>query len=68
MVNFIRKTTAWRLQKEVVMAKSCAVPMHEIESQLQKDYDSSIVIFNDMEAKLEKINSALILRCQKKVS
>ncbi len=78
MVDFIRKTTEWILEKEEAMAKSCAVPMSEIESQLQrvhaqkaklqKDYDDSMAMFNDIEAKLEKIKSIETLRCQKKES
>lgn len=78
MKDFVKKVTDWILEKEEAMAKSCAVPMREIESQLervrsqkaklQKDYDDSMAVFNEIEAKLEKIKSIETLRCQKKES
>jgi hypothetical protein len=76
--EFVKKITDWILEKEEAMAKSCAVPMGEIESQLQrvreqkaklqKDYEESMAVFNDIEAKLEKIKAVETLRCQKKES
>jgi 5-methylcytosine-specific restriction endonuclease McrBC GTP-binding regulatory subunit McrB len=73
---FVKKITDWILEKEEAMAKSCAVPMSEIESQLQrvreqkaklqKDYEESMAVFDDIEAKLEKIKAVETLRCQKK--
>lgn len=78
MKDFVKKMTDWILEKEEAMAKSCAVPMREIESQLervrsqkaklQKDYDESMAIFNDIEAKLDKIKATETLRCQHKES
>lgn len=78
MKDFLKKATEWILEKEEQMAKSCSVPMSEIEAQLakvhaqkaklQKDYDESMVVFNEIEAKLEKIKNIETLRCQKKES
>ncbi len=75
MTDFIKKVTEWLLDKEEQAAKSCAVPMAEIDAQLQKvraqkaklqqDYDASMKVFDELEARLEKIRSIETLRCSK---
>lgn len=76
MQNFIKSMTDWILDKEEAMAKSCAVPMEEIDAQLhqvlkqkaklQEKYNESMSNLNEVEAKLEKIKNIEHLRCQKK--
>ena len=76
MQNFIKKVTDWILDKEEAMAKSCAIPMEEIDAQLhqvlkqkaklQEKYNESMANLNEVEAKLEKIKNIEQLRCQKK--
>lgn len=76
MNDFITKITNWILDKEELMAKSCAISIDEVDSQLaqiskqkkklQKDYDESMAVFNKIEARLEKIRSIEVLRCQNK--
>lgn len=76
MQNFIKSMTDWILDKEEAMAKSCAVPMEEIDAQLhqilkqkaklQEKYNESMSNLNEVEAKLEKIKNIEQLRCQKK--
>jgi len=76
MQNFIKTMTDWILDKEEAMAKSCAIPMEEIDTQLhqvlkqkaklQESYEESMANLNDVESKLEKIKNIELLRCQKK--
>ncbi len=78
MKEFIRKITDWILEKEEAAAKSCAIPMEEIDAQLervraqkaklQKDYDESMKVFDEIEEKLQKIRSIEVLRCNNKES
>jgi|LGVC01.1.fsa_nt_gb hypothetical protein len=78
MQNFIKTMADWILDKEEAMAKSCAIPMDEIDAQLhqvlkqkaklQESYEDSMANLNDIEAKLEKIKNIELLRCQKKQS
>ena len=78
MQNFIKKMTDWILDKEEAMAKSCAIPIEEIDAQLhkvlkqkaklQESYEDSMANLNEVEAKLEKIKNIEHLRCQKKQS
>ena len=76
MQNFIKSATDWILDKEEAMAKSCAIPIEEIDAQLhqvlkqkaklQEKYNESMANLNELEAKLEKIKNIEYLRCQKK--
>ncbi len=76
MKDFVKKITEWVLDKEELMAKSCAIPLNDVDHQLeqikeqkeklQKDYDASMAVFNDITERLEKIKNIEILRCQKK--
>jgi hypothetical protein len=75
-MGFISKVTEWLLEKEEEMARSCSVPMQEIEYQLakiatekekiQKKYDEAMQELNLVEERLEKIKNIETLRCQKK--
>lgn len=75
MQSFLKKITEWILEKEEEAAKSCAIPLQEIEMQmkrvqkqkekLQKDYDESMEVFNEIENKLEKIKNIETLRCER---
>jgi len=76
MQSFLKKITEWVLDKEEAMAKSCAIPLEEIDYQLQKiqeqkedlqkRYDESMQTLNEVEARLQKIKNSEILRCQTK--
>jgi len=76
MQSFLKKITEWVLDKEEAMAKSCAIPLEEIEYQmqkireqkeeLQKRYDASMKTLNEVEERLQKIKNSEILRCQTK--
>ena len=76
MKDFIKKITEWVLDKEELMAKSCAIPLDEVDRQLerikeqkeklQKDYDDSMAVFNEITERLEKIKNIEVLRCQNK--
>jgi len=75
-MSLVHKLTEWLLEKEEAMAKSCAVPMEEIEYQLakvkaqkekiQKEYDEAMRELNHVEERLEKIKNIETLRCQNK--
>jgi tRNA A-37 threonylcarbamoyl transferase component Bud32 len=75
-MSFVHKLTEWLLEKEEEMAKSCAVPMEEIEYQLakvktqkekiQKEYEEAMAELNHVQERLEKIKSIETLRCQNK--
>ena len=77
MQSFLKKITEWVLDKEEAMAKSCEIPMEEIDYQLQKiqeqkeslqqRYDESMSTLNAVEARLQKIKNSEILRCQTRV-
>ncbi len=74
-MSLVQNIINWMLEKETDMAKSCSVPMKEIESQItkvetekqkvQKRYDEAMQELNDVSQKLEKIKSIEILRCAK---
>ena len=76
-MSFVHKLTEWLLEKEEEMAKSCAVPMEEIEYQLakvkaqkekiQKEYEKAMAELNHVEERLEKIKNIETLRCQNKL-
>jgi len=76
MKDFLKKITEWVLDKEELMAKSCAIPLDEVDAQLerikeqkerlQKDYDDSMAVFNEITERLEKIKNIEVLRCQNK--
>jgi len=75
-MSLVHKLTEWLLEKEEAMAKSCAVPMEEIEYQLakvksqkakiQKEYEEAMAELNHVEERLEKIKNIETLRCQEK--
>ena len=76
MKDFVKKITDWILDKEELMAKSCAISLDEVDAQLarikeqkeklQKDYDESMAVFNEITERLEKIKNIEVLRCQNK--
>ena len=76
-MSLVHKLTEWLLEKEEEMAKSCAVPMEEIEYQLakvkaqkekiQKEYEKAMAELNHVEERLEKIKNIETLRCQNKL-
>ena len=75
-MSLVKKITDWMLEKEAEMAKSCSIPMQEIEYQmvkveaekqkLQARFDEGMAELNDVAQKLEKIKNTEILRCQNK--
>jgi DNA repair ATPase RecN len=75
-MSIVKKITEWLLEKEEQMAKSCAVPMEEIEYQLakvqtqkqkiQKEYEEAMQELNHVQERLEKIKNIETLRCQDK--
>ncbi|HFB53779.1 MAG TPA: hypothetical protein ENJ67_03520 [Sulfurimonas autotrophica] len=75
-MSFVQKITDWLLEKEEEAAKSCTVPMQEIEYQiakaqaekekLQKRYDEAMAELNHVLERLEKIKNIETLRCQTK--
>jgi uncharacterized protein (DUF39 family) len=75
-MGLVHKITEWLLEKEEEMAKSCAVPMQEIEYQIakveaekekiQKKYDEAMQELNLVSERLEKIKNIETLRCQNK--
>ena len=77
MQNFLKTMTEWMLNKEEEMAKTCAVPLTEIDHQiekiekqkeaLQQRYDEGMATLNEFETRLQKIKNTEILRCQNKV-
>jgi len=74
-MGFVHTVTEWLLKKEEELAKSCAVPMEEIEYQLakvkaqkekiQKEYDEAMAELNSVETRLQKIKNIETLRCNK---
>ncbi len=74
MNHFLKSIIDWMMEKEEDMAKKCAIPMKEIEYQIekveaqkakiQKEYDEAMTELNDVLAKLEKIKNTELLRCQ----
>jgi len=77
-MSLVHKITEWLLEKEEEMAKSCAIPMQEIEYQLakiatekekiQQKYDEAMKELNLVEERLQKIKNIETLRCQEKNS
>ncbi|SFV62956.1 hypothetical protein MNB_SM-6-660 [hydrothermal vent metagenome] len=75
-MSLVEKITDWLLEKEEEAAKSCAVPMQEIEYQIakveaekekvQKKYDEAMHELNHVLERLEKIKNIETLRCQTK--
>ncbi len=73
-MSLIHKLTEWLLEKEEDLAKSCTVPMQEIEYQLakveaqkakiQKEYEEAMAELNHVQERLEKIKNIETLRCQ----
>jgi exonuclease VII small subunit len=73
-MGFVHKITQWLLEKEEELAKSCAVPMEEIEYQIakveaqkqkiQKEYEEAMAELESVAQRLEKIKNIETLRCQ----
>lgn len=76
MQGFIKKITDWMLEKEEEMAKSCSIPMKEIEYQInkveaqkqkiQKEYDEAMAALDEVAQKLQKIKNIEVMRCSEK--
>lgn len=74
-MSLVKNIVDWMLEKESDMAKNCAIPMQEIEYQLnkvavekekvQQKYDEAMNELNDVSQKLEKIKNTELLRCAK---
>ena len=75
-MSLVKSIIDWMLEKESDMAKSCSVPMNEIEYQInkvkaekqkvQQKYDETMQVLNDVSQKLEKIKNTELLRCKNK--
>jgi len=73
MNHFLKSIIEWMLEKEEGMAKECAIPMKEIESQIlkvqeekekvQEKYDDAMAELDNVLKRLEKIKNTEILRC-----
>jgi tRNA A-37 threonylcarbamoyl transferase component Bud32 len=76
MSHFLKSIIDWMLEKEESMAKECAIPMKEIESQIEKvqkekvivekKYEDAINELDEVLKRLEKIKNTEILRCKLK--
>jgi len=74
-MSLVKSIIDWMLEKESDMAKSCSVPMKEIQYQInkvetekqkvQQKYDEAMQELNDVSQKLEKIKNTELLRCAK---
>lgn len=74
-MSLVKSIVDWMLEKEADMAKNCAIPMQEIEYQInkvavekekvQQKYDEAMDELNDVSKKLEKIKNSELLRCEK---
>jgi len=74
-MSLVKSIVDWMLEKEADMAKNCAIPMQEIEYQInkvavekekvQQRYDEAMDELNDVSKKLEKIKNSELLRCAK---
>ena len=74
-MSLVKSIIDWMLEKESDMAKSCSIPIKEIEYQInkieaekqtiQKKYDEAMQGLNDISQKLEKIKNTEVLRCEK---
>ena len=75
-MGFVKKLTEWLLEKEEELAKSCAVPLEEIEYQIvkveaqkakiQKEYEEAMAELDSVLERLQKIKNIETLRCQQK--
>jgi len=73
MNHFLKSIIDWMLEKEEGMAKECAIPMKEIDSQIEKvqkekvkieeKYSDAMSELDDVLKRLEKIKNTEILRC-----
>jgi tRNA A-37 threonylcarbamoyl transferase component Bud32 len=76
MNHFLKSIIDWMLEKEEAMAKECAIPMKEIESQIEKVQKEKVIVekkykdamseLDEVLKRLEKIKSTEILRCELK--
>lgn len=74
MIEFIRKMTEWILEKEEEAAKKCAIPLDQIEKQLnaikekkeklKRECEKNIKELENLEKRVEKIKNIEILRCK----
>lgn len=74
MQGFMKKISDWMLEKEENMAKSCSIPIKEIDLQIdkveaqkqkvQKEYEDAMNVLNEVSKKLEKIKNIELLRCK----
>ena len=70
----MKKISDWMLEKEENMAKSCSIPIKEIDLQIdkveaqkqkvQKEYEDAMNVLNEVSKKLEKIKNIELLRCK----
>ncbi len=75
MNSFIKSVIDWMMQKEEELAKECAIPLSEIEQQIQKvqeekeklqeQHEQRMAELDDILKRLEKIKNAEVLRCNK---
>jgi len=76
MNHFLKSIIDWMLEKEEAMAKECAIPMKEIDSQIEKvqkekvkvqaKYEDAMSELDEVLGRLEKIKNTEILRCELK--
>jgi len=75
MNHFLKSVIDWMMEKEEEMAKECAIPLEEVERQIQKvqeqkeslelEHKQKISELDDILKRLEKIKSTELLRCKK---
>jgi len=74
MNHFMKSIIDWMLDKEEQLAKECAIPLDEVETQIlkvqeekvkvQERYDDAMSELEDVLQRLEKIKNVEILRCK----
>ncbi|WP_024791620.1 hypothetical protein [Lebetimonas sp. JS032] len=74
--DFIKKMTEWALEKEEEAAKECAIPMEQIEKELQilqekrdelqKKCEEQLNELDELIKRVNKIKSIEILKCDAK--
>lgn len=72
--DLLKKITQWALEKEEEAAKKCAIPLEDIEKQLntlkekrdelKKRCDEQLREFDELIQRVEKIKSEELLRCK----
>ncbi|GAB6044845.1 hypothetical protein JCM11957_04430 [Caminibacter profundus] len=71
--EFLKKITEWALEKEEEAAKECAIPLEEIEKQLnilkekreelKKKYEEELNEIESLIQRVEKIKNIELLKC-----